>query len=443
MHVIEETMSHVLARRNDLLTFIHAQWPKEKTFIESCKEHIKTITFILGAPRSGTSVLKDTLAKHPGLLAMQGEHRLHFTLHQLCFPDHGGTYEENTSTPMLSQHKKRSIINNIFSDVYLDDESVLTQRNDIELYAHRFLYQLLVQWPSVAFDYKKTIQSICDTYLACKITHKEQHHYFYQKLLKQLNTLYPDIHYDFYDGVKASPSNHDVAAFYHDRKIIEITPYIILRPQKPKTPLRSTTPLLLKASSDPYRLRLLKSCFAAYNLNYIYLCRNPLATINSMIDTWHHHGFGQYAIPSSLNYTNPNLPHNAWKLDLFENWERSQDWSLLDICIAQWISSHKKIQSFLTKDNPLYIKANFEHFQQGNFLRDELLARLYLFMGLQNNETVKKATHENRLINTTVAPKPGRWRARKDLLKVVMDNHQVLQISNALGYTAETLSTWI
>src|SRR5688572_16360310 len=89
-HMQTALLRKVAQNRKKVADEILSRWPQEADFLDSCYHRISCISFILGAPRSGTSVIKDTLVKNRGLYSMHGEHRFIFTLNELTWPYHGG-----------------------------------------------------------------------------------------------------------------------------------------------------------------------------------------------------------------------------------------------------------------------------------------------------------------------------------------------------------------
>lgn len=194
--------------------------------------------------------------------------------------------------------------------------------------------------------------------------------------------------------------------------VYEMAPYVIptLRGCPGKT-------LLLKAPYNVYRPGVLESIFPEAQFSYIFLTRNPAATINGLIDGWKaNYGFHKHLTPAGW-----------WKFDLPPHWEAYQHKPVPDRCWLQWHSSYTLIS---------------ERMHQGLVVKHEdVLA--------SPQETVNNLCRQLDIqppmisklpeVMATETPKPFRWKERARIIEPLLSRS--VGLIEALGYKDQ--SQWV
>ncbi|MBW3644267.1 MAG: sulfotransferase, partial [Actinobacteria bacterium] len=74
--------------------------------------------------------------------------------------------------------------------------------------------------------------------------------------------------------------------------LVEMPPFVLVSPWRRPSPAElATLPLVLATPRNSFRLDFLRSLFPAARLRVVHLTRNPAASINGLVDGWHHRGF--------------------------------------------------------------------------------------------------------------------------------------------------------
>ncbi|HET9620526.1 MAG TPA: hypothetical protein VFP84_04090 [Kofleriaceae bacterium] len=204
-------------------------------------------------------------------------------------------------------------------------------------------------------------------------------------------------------------------------------------------------PLLLKSSSDAYRVAELAKLFPAARITYVHLTRNPAASINGLVDGWLHRGFFSRRLPADRALAIPGYSEQPWgtrwwKFDLPPGWEAMRARPLPEVAAFQWSAAHAAILAALPALDPASIvTVRAEALIEDGSRRAEL-ARILTHAGASADHALRA---QPKMVMSTVAPKPGRWRDRQDVLATATSSPRVLQIASALGYGDRPGSAWI
>jgi hypothetical protein len=451
-----DKLAKLVVDKRRMLEYIFASYPDQKQYVDFCMERAKNIAVILGNARGGTSVFKDVLAANQSMISMIGEHRLFFTLLGLNFPDHGGRTEHCT-THVLSEAYREFILKNLFYETRSGDSWVL-EADEVELYALNWAMRLPLQWVEYDFDSGEIVRIVVDHWNRFWGAHSnangDNRVKYYVTLLHEFRRIYSHISPAYYDfgslSSKYSIPDEPNPDFYKSRIIVEITPYILVDPQKRQRRYVDNPTLLLKASSDCYRIGLLSTLFSDRTVRYIHLTRNPLSSINGLLDGWDHHCFGQHDLDllkqiGSHENSNMHINGSTWKFDLFEGWESYLSGPLLNICIRQWISSNRCIFNNIKKlkNEGRYIRVKFERFQENISQRKALFDEVLQYLGIRTDESINMKIKKPRVINASAPPRTQRWRDKREQLVPVLTDDELVDYCGLLGYEAGEYESWL
>jgi hypothetical protein len=443
----------IMTSRSKILDFIFAQYPDQKKYVEYCLEEVKDAAVILGSARGGTSVFKDTLSANSSLISMTGEHRLFFTLFGYNFPDHGGDLEKN-DTDFYSLHHRKLLLSNIFYDSNTSENWDLSP-GEVELYGWEWALRLQLQWPEFEFNAQKVVPIVIDCYRKIPDFTPGNIEKFYVNLIdkfkKNIYHKISHLYYDFSQEVlREYQGDESPADFYRSRTIIEISPFVLTRPRKIKQIPAKAPMLLLKASSDCYRVPLLRSLLKGRNIYYIHLTRNPLSSVNGLIDGWFHPCFGQHDLnffKNKFNLQNDDqqIDRFTWKFDLYEEWRENFSKPLEIVSVKQWMSSHFNIlrEMEMPGENERYQKIPFEDFQRDSDSRMAMYREICRFLVIELDSSIKNRILKPRVINATQKPQLQRWKKKRDLLVPLLKSDGVEDYCMTLGYDTADLENWI
>ena len=101
----------------------------------------------------------------------------------------------------------------------------------------------------------------------------------------------------------------------------------------------ATVRMLEKSPENAYRIKFLLEAFP--DANFIYLIRDPVSNISSIVDAWSHQGF--LNIPSL-----PGWQRGDWNLPLPPGWEGFNQESMTRVAAHQWATANEAIAGTLT-----------------------------------------------------------------------------------------------
>jgi hypothetical protein len=229
--------------------------------------------------------------------------------------------------------------------------------------------------------------------------------------------------------------------------VIEEPPFVI--PGQGRTANRTDLrrhPLLLKSSSDAYRVDQIAKLFPAARITYVHLTRNPAAAINGLVDGWLHRGFFSRRLQDGYELSIPGYSEQPWgtrwwKFDLPPGWERVRSLPLAEVAAFQWHAAHSSILGSLPALDPASVlTVRGEALIEDIASRQMTLARILHHVGVEPEAALRA---QPVTVMSTVAPKPGRWRARQEVLATATSSSEVLQVAAALGYGDRPGSEWI
>jgi hypothetical protein len=205
-------------------------------------------------------------------------------------------------------------------------------------------------------------------------------------------------------------------------------------------------PLLLKSSSDAYRVGELTRLFPAAKMTFVHLTRNPAASVNGLIDGWLHRGFFSHRVPPDCTLSIPGYSEQPWgktwwKFDLPPGWQKARTLPLPLVGAFQWCSAHQAILRSLSDVDPRSVltvaaEALLENAEQQQRALHTILTRSGV------DPAVARRAQES-VVMSTVSPRPARWREREEILHVVNLSDRVRALASRLGYGDRPNERWI
>ncbi|CAN7771534.1 hypothetical protein LJR245_007560 [Rhizobium leguminosarum] len=401
------------------------------------------VALVLGGPRGGTSAFKGTLSKHSAFLSLSGEHRIFFTLLGLNFPD--GSLESECGNLSVSSDEREEILEMLLMSSFGGPEVEDPSDREALRYAWDWAYRLPMQWTGLRFD----VYKIVDLILGCVAEYKRAGNRDLRHLdnivLKSLATAHPQIDLSFYDGQVAHPTDPSwqAARLLPIQPIVEITPFVVPRPRLLKSLSLPAHYLLLKASSDPSRLETLRSVFEQHIVHVLRLTRNPLASINGLIDGWDHHCFWQHNLEAEFGQGHKM---SGWCFDIIRNRRRFvESEGILPVVVQQWVEPNFLIEQAAESENPneRWSRYQFEDFVRSDESRSLLLEKVLGNLNVQSDPVFERAVLNPPKVNVTVTNETARWRRRSPLLLPIASQPDVARIAKKLGYETEEMDDWI
>lgn len=427
-------VERVRAERKALLRYVEDQFPDQREFVQGSYSDLKNVTVILGSARGGTSAVKEAVSKLSSkILAMPGEHRTAFTLEGLNFPDHGQLTESLEDGQPLSGEKRQSILQDIFHQCVGDLDTSPSPRA-LDLFAYRWAMQFRLQVPDMSIDLETILSAIKG---AARREGEWNLHGATRVTLKALQTLrdlgipvdpcaYAVDLADIQKVFPAAKPNYDSPALPH-LPIIEISPFLVLAPMVVPPPPGPAEQLVLKASSDAFRIPLVKDLFSGFRTKYIHIRRNPAAAVNGLLDGWAHHCFWQHDLRQVIGER--GRPY--WKFDLFPGWSDLVAAPLPIVALSQWSHAQRNIASALTEEDNV-LEVHFEHFLEGGSRRRDFLRAIARFLDLAEEGPGSDVTP---LVNVTKPPRLFRWTRDRPWLSEFLKTKLGVELTQLAGYS--------
>jgi hypothetical protein len=425
--------AEILAERDQAVDYLCGQFPEDRDYLDRATVQVRTAVVVLGSPRGGTSVFKQVLASAPGALALPGEHRLFFTLLGLNYPDHGGSDECAEYGP-LDEGPRDFLFRNLLFECRGEEVIDPTPR-EWERYAWDWALRLRLQWPdldgvplekfvAIARDAmlsgSRGPEPALDVLRALRARGLPINPYYYDLTERMVSDFFPDVPPPF-----GAPG----------RTIVEISPFLALRPCRRPRLAAARNVLVLKASSDAYRIPLLHDLFTGWDLRELHLTRNPLAAVNGLIDGWEHRSFWQHDLSAHGTAAGPRV---WWNFDLCDGWQELAAGPLEELAARQWAVPHQRILRHAKSS----VRFHFEDFQAGGDARLALMARAAGAAGLSPDGLSQAAVEQARLVNSTAAPGAARWRRQRSHLRTLLGLPEVAETCESLGYDIGDWHQW-
>ncbi|MFA6434558.1 MAG: hypothetical protein WCW52_07680 [Elusimicrobiales bacterium] len=404
---------------------------------------IKNILVIQAASRSGSSFLYRLLSRHPGIISLNGED---IVFHKLAGLGAINSPADSDALPP-DPAPGSGILSRLAENLLLDAGCVYAGKGPFPArdYAVDCARRFLLQRPGAGDPdavYNCAVSAVGGGPVRNSgFDAKET----WATFLTLLNGR----------GIKADPWSYDLPAEFIKNRFpgsepcagppahggLEDPPFVVPEPRRfPDAAGTARATLLLKSSSNCYRAGFIKKLFPSARFRFIRLSRNPLASVNGLMDGWLSNGFFSHDLGgvSELEikgYTTPSKPWTRawWKFDLPPGWAGFRRSSLAEVCAFQWVSANRRILSDTASGllgEPLRIR--YEDLLEPAKLAREL-ARIGEFAGLAGGTKACAAARETPVMAATPV-RPRKWHKRKNELLALASSRELRELSLELGY---------
>ncbi len=410
-------MDSLLATINGLRAVPPAPWASA----------VRRVAVILTSSRSGSTLFKEALARHPGIVALDGEMEP-----LLALSGNGFGHDPACGSDAIATLQNLQVLaDNVFDGLSVASDQLAPRAEQ----QARWTRRLLLQFPALfaePVEYAR-MQRALDEALAYVCSHGAEltPHTASQVVL---NSVFWRERWriDYYDG-GLGPG--DARPFDQPDKIEE-PPFVQPSPWRRRCTEADVADkiLLFKTPSDAYRPGLYEQLFPRADVRYLHLTRGYAASVNGLMDGWlspvgfFAHDMARAGIQLQIGGYSDRFEFGQrwWKFDLPPNWRDFTGAPLEEVCLNQWLSCHQHILDSGTRA----YRIAFEDFLAAPAAT---LAQAGAWLGL----SPAPAMDELPVTMATEAPAAGRWRKRSALLLPMVQRPAVAQIMRALDYRLE------
>jgi hypothetical protein len=132
-----------------------------------------------------------------------------------------------------------------------------------------------------------------------------------------------------------------------------------------------------------------------------------------------------------------------WNYDLPPGWQEYTDKSLEEVCAFQWYSANAAVRKYLQKSQDKYCLIRYENMIGSFILRKREINKIINFMKLDPAVIESVELHKLPVVQATAAPRAYRWVKRKNMLRPLLDDPGLAQMSAQLGYCKNNLKEWL
>ena len=412
---------------------------------------VKNVLVVISASRSGSSLLYHLLSDHPATLAPQGEEITFYKLAGLGLIDtvEASDAIANTNSACLAQRTALAV------DILRDSGCRFIPRPTlssnqgfpVERYIVDSIQRLILQWPEIDFDCDHLYQSAKNTLEDhLRATGGFDAGHYWLDLLSMLIAQGHAINPYYYDLPRDSiqrrhPSMPRIEGPPCSALCLEEPPFIVPKPKVFPKPGSGIAPcLVLKSSSNCYRLEFMQSLYPNARFSFIHLTRNPAAVINGLMDGWLSHGFYSQSLAglSALNiagYTSSRIPWSRhwWNFDSPPGWIDYVDRPLEAVCAFQWWSANKHIVDGIESGAiSRYMVMKYEDLLPRESMQQEL-AKAFDFAGLPRGVGLQgfKVPAPVMAVNP---PGARKWVQRAQVILPAIRQLNIATLARSLGY---------
>jgi hypothetical protein len=387
------------------------------------RARVRRVLVILTSSRSGSTVFKEALGRHPDVAVLDGEMEPLLALSGNGF----GHDRACASDALACLRNPDALADNIFDGLTLASAES-APREELEA---RWCKRMLLQFPA-----------LFATPEACAALRRSLGEALAQAadgaagqaVLERVFGLCR-WRIDYYDGA-AGPGQcrpFDEAAKLEEPPFVQPDPY-----RRRFTEDDAGARLLLfKTPSDAYRPGLHQQLFPRAEVRYLHLTRAYAPCVNGLMDGWlsptgfFAHDMAHAGVRLDIGGYSERCAFGRrwWKFDLPPNWQAFTGARLEEVCLNQWLSCHRAIL-----DSGVRVRrVAFE-----DFLADPAGSVGALGRWLELGPA--PALGALPVSMATEAPAPGRWRKRAALLLPMARRAAVARTMDQLGYRADAES---
>jgi len=407
---IDEALERTRSKIKDIFRLLDV-----KPF-ELSPDQVSRVVVVLGSSRSGSSLVFHLLSQSGAFWAPLGEETPFCRLAGFGWVI--AAHQSDEIRPPVAEEARALAFHALINDLgrYRPDAPVSAER-----YLAQTVVRLLLQWPLLDLEPGKVIATLR--------TDNDGAYPFCALVKLGLDAALYDV-----------PGARNLCHLQREipELFLEEPPFILPTPRAFPTPEDlCRTPLLLKTSTNAYRIQFLKTLFPHSEFRWIVLARNPASSINGLIDGWqsnafHAHNVGRFTTLKIKGYSE-TFPGGDrwWKFDLPPGWSEYQSVDLPEVCAFQWRSAYSRILKDVgqTGDQVLHVKCE----DVLNPARGPSeLERMFAFV--QSPPLRVPEVAATRPVMASKAPSPARWRQREGEIWPLIQDTAVREIADCLGY---------
>jgi len=388
---------------------------------------VRRVVVILSGSRGGSSLFKETLARHPRIASLDGE------LDPLLALSGNGFNQNSDSDCIEWVANAAELTSSILDEISFASNELL----DTELLLRKWKNRLLLQFPCYFLGAEQRLERSLEAALSQFDRGDRRSEAELQDLV--LRTVFADEPWriSYYDGKAARGGG-----LYFDEPLkIEEPPFVVPTLRRRPFGLADVrdSVLLFKSPSDAYRIGMYEQLFPNAEVSYIHLTRGFAQSVNGLMDGWLYplgffsHDLSKIGCELDIHGYSDTVAFGRkwWKFDLPRNWRDFTRARLEEVCLNQWYSIHDAI----LRSGVCTLRLSFEDFiaDPARALRD-ITDHLGLpAMDLPATLPVRMATEP---------PRCKRWHKRGPLLLALGRRAEVREMMGRLGYPMEP-DSWL
>lgn len=394
------------------------------------RAQVRRVLVILTSSRSGSTVFKDALSRHPEVAALEGEMEP-----LLALSGNGFGYDSACASDALAcLRNPDALADNIFDGLTVA-ASAWAPRAELEA---RWCKRMLLQFPTLfaaPAPCEGLRRAVAEALAqACDGAARPTAHEAGQAVLEHVFRG-RSWRLDYYDGA-AGPGQ---CRPFAEAAKLEEPPFVQPDPGRRRFTEADAGArvLLFKTPSDAYRPGLHQQLFPQAEVRYVHLTRGFAQSVNGLIDGWlsptgfFAHDMARAGVRLRIGGYSRRCAFGRrwWKFDLPPNWSAFTGARLEEVCLNQWLSCHRAILDSGVRTH----RIAFE-----DFLADPAASLDALGRWLELDPAPSPGPLPVTMATST--PAPDRWRKRAALLLPMAQRAAVARTMDQLGYRQDAES---
>lgn len=388
---------------------------------------VRRVAVILTSSRSGSTLLKEVLSRHPDIASLDGEMEPLLALT-------GNGFRFNSSSDAIDELANCAELGDqVMADLAVPSTQ-LPARAELR---QRWERRLLLQFPALFSEpaaYRQLGLALDAALARFEDGEARDEDVLQRRVLAEVfrHEAWRMRYYDGHGGIGGAGSTDTGRGFDEPCKIEE-PPFVLPRLfcRRFEEADAQTKVLLFKTPSDAYRIGIYEQLFPNAQIQYLHLTRGYAQSVNGLMDGWlsavgfFAHDLARSGVQLAISGYSDACDFGCrwWKFDLPPNWRDFTSASLSEVCLNQWLSAHRAILA----SGATTFRLAFEHFlAQPARVADAITEHLKLPpLSVPAQLPVKMATDR---------PAAGRWRKREEQLLALAGRGEVRTMMADLGY---------
>jgi hypothetical protein len=415
---------------NALLDAINA---RRRVAPTNWRARVRRVAVILSGSRGGSSVVKEVLAAHPQVAALDGELEPFLVLTRNGF----GANSNSDALGVLANQD--ALADNIFDALSVPDTAMASAAQ----WKTRWQHRLLLQFPLLFMDdagmrgLGDALDEALAQFRASQYARTDES--ALQRMALSAVFRAQPWRINYYDGQGRAGINDaglGPSGFFDEALKIEEPPFVLPRAYRRQFVESDTDDkvLLFKSPADAYRIGIYEQLFPSADIKYIHLSRGYAQSVNGLMDGWlspvgffaHDMARAGTVLRIAGYSDSTRFGTRWWKFDLPPAWRALSAASLEDVCMHQWLAAH---QAIFDSAQPTLRLA----FEQFTAQPAAAIAAVTGYLGLADMAVPARMP----VTMATEAPRAQRWRKRERQLLALGRQAQVGAMMGRLGYTMD------